>query len=75
MLLWLTKTKICCDFNMFPQLRFSKVDKLALEPDVGDIGDPELINGRSMHAPGQVQINLQRVLGVGGGHEPPGLHL
>src|SRR5215467_4888585 len=27
-----------------------------------------------MHASGQVQINLQRVLGIRGGHEPLGLH-
>src|ERR1039458_9137520 len=52
----------------------SQVDELSLQPDVSDIGHPELIDSGQLHAPRQIQIDLQRVLGIRGRYELPRLH-
>ena len=43
-----------------------QVHKLPLQADVGDIGNPELIEAGQHHACGQVGIDRQSVSGVGG---------
>jgi len=43
-------------------------NKLPPQANVGDVGHPELIHGRDLHAPRQIQIHLKVVLGIGGLH-------
>ncbi len=51
-----------------------QVDKLALQPDVGDVGHPKLIDPGQLHPAGQIQIDLQLVIGIRGHHEGSRLH-
>ncbi len=43
----------------------------SLQPDVGDIGYPQLIQPRQRHLSGQVRVDVVSVVGVGGHHELP----
>jgi hypothetical protein len=43
-----------------------QVHKLPLQADVGDIGNPELIDAGQHHACGHVGIDRQSVTGIGG---------
>jgi hypothetical protein len=48
-----------------------QVDELHCQPDVGDVGPPELIDAGQRHLSRQVRIHPQRVIGVRGHHEFP----
>jgi len=61
----------------FPRKRvenYGEVDKLLLQTDVGDVRYPELIHPRQFHSTGQVQIDLELVIGIRGQHERPRVH-
>ena len=51
-----------------------QVDELALQPDVGDVGHPKLVDAGQLHPAGQIQIDLQLVIRVRGDHERLRLH-
>ena len=46
-------------------------DELLAQPDVGDIGPPELIDAGQHHVPRQVRVDLAAVVGIGGHDELP----
>src|SRR5215831_15450995 len=50
-----------------------QINKFLFQPDVGDIGHPELIHAGQDHLGSQVGIDLQAVVGVGGRHYKPAL--
>ena len=68
--------------RQFPAHHFARVgienhgeiDKLAMQPDVGDVGYPKLIDSGQLHPAGQIQVNLQLVLRIRGDHEGTRLH-
>ena len=51
-----------------------QVNKLRLQPNVSDISHPELIDAGQLHPTGQIQIDLQLMIGIRGDHERPRLH-
>jgi hypothetical protein len=61
----------------FPRKRvedYGQVDKLLLQTDIGDVRYSELIHPRQFHSTGQIQIDLELVIGIRGHHERPRLH-
>ena len=51
-----------------------QVNELCLQPNVSDVGHPELIDAGQLHPAGEIQIDLQLMLGIRGDHEGPRLH-
>ena len=50
---------------------YRQVDKLHLQADVGEVSDPELVQSAQHQGTGQVGVDRQTVIGVGGDHELP----
>jgi hypothetical protein len=52
----------------------SQIDELRLQPDVSDVGDPELVDAGRLHRPGRVRVDrliVVRVRGDDGELSPP----
>ena len=45
-----------------------------MQPDVSDVGHPQLVDARQLHPAGQVEIDLQLVIGIRRHDEGPRLH-
>jgi hypothetical protein len=46
-------------------------DEFLLQPDVGDIGHPQLVHSRQRHLSRQIRVDFAAMVGVGGHHELP----
>src|SRR5215470_2251498 len=57
-----------------PVQNHRQIHELGAQPDVRDVGYPELIDPGQRHPPRQVQIDLQSMIGIRGGHERLGLN-
>jgi len=61
----------------FPRVRIQEhrqVHELSLQPDVGDIGHPQLIDYGQLHPARHVEVGLQFVVGIRGHNKRPRGH-
>ena len=45
---------------------YRQIDEAVRQPDIGDVGHPQPVDSHRLHAPGQVRIDAEAMIGVRG---------